>query len=302
MNVDKYRILVLLSQGDKLSEIARKLGMSQPTVSFHLKSLEEGLGVPLYVMEDHRVVLTDAGLNLASYAGEIVQMEANLQKKAQEYKECREGSIHIGTTLSPGIALLPGILGKYRESCPGIHVQLESGSARTIIRKTQEKELDLAFVSVTGSLPSCFEVRKIREDNLVLIYPMALKSFMEPYGGGEADYRGLGQFPFIHHSPESSTRKMTEAFLERERMVFRNTITADNIFIMKELVRRGAGISMVPASFLEEDEQGIGVLSVPGTELRKEIVLICHKEYYRPPAAERFLESVGNWKHTGKSS
>lgn len=44
MNVDKYRILVLLSQGDKLSEIARKLGMSQPTVSFHLKSLEEGLG------------------------------------------------------------------------------------------------------------------------------------------------------------------------------------------------------------------------------------------------------------------
>lgn len=34
MNVDKYRILVLLSQGDKLSEIARKLGMSQPTVSF----------------------------------------------------------------------------------------------------------------------------------------------------------------------------------------------------------------------------------------------------------------------------
>ena len=46
MNVDKYRILVLLSQGDKLSEIARKLGMSQPTVSFHLKSLEEGLGVP----------------------------------------------------------------------------------------------------------------------------------------------------------------------------------------------------------------------------------------------------------------
>ena len=58
---------------------------------------------------------------------------------------------------------------------------------------------------------------------------------------------------------------------------------------MKELVRRGAGISMVPASFLEEDEQGIGVLSVPGTELRKEIVLICHKEYYRPPAAERFL-------------
>ena len=68
MNVDKYRILVLLSQGDKLSEIARKLGMSQPTVSFHLKSLEEGLGVPLYVMEDHRVVLTDAGLNLASYA------------------------------------------------------------------------------------------------------------------------------------------------------------------------------------------------------------------------------------------
>lgn len=108
----------------------------------------------------------------------------------------------------------------------------------------------------------------------MLIYPMTLKSFMEPYGGGEADYRGLGQFPFIHHSPESSTRKMTEAFLERERMVFRNTITADNIFIMKELVRRGAGISMVPASFLEEGEQGIGVLSVPGTELRKEIVLI----------------------------
>ena len=40
------------------------------------------------------MALTDAGLNLASYAGEIVQMEANLQKKAQEYKECREGSIH----------------------------------------------------------------------------------------------------------------------------------------------------------------------------------------------------------------
>lgn len=64
--------------------------------------------------------------------------------------------------------------------------------------------MDLAFVSVTGSLPSCFEVRKIREDNLVLIYPMALKSFMEPYGGGGGGLPGdWGSFllSIIHRNP-----------------------------------------------------------------------------------------------------
>ncbi|MEC3466110.1 LysR family transcriptional regulator, partial [Bacillus thuringiensis] len=61
MNLLKLEIVVLIKKYKKLTIVAEKLGVKQPTITFHIKSLEEELGVSLFELRSGRYFLTEAG-------------------------------------------------------------------------------------------------------------------------------------------------------------------------------------------------------------------------------------------------
>ena len=61
MNLLKLEIVVLIKKYKKLTIVAEQLGVKQPTITFHIKSLEEELGVPLFELRSGRYFLTEAG-------------------------------------------------------------------------------------------------------------------------------------------------------------------------------------------------------------------------------------------------
>ena len=71
MNLLKLQILVLLQKHKKVTAVAAELGLSQPTITFHMKSLEEEMGVALFQNRAGKTVLTEAGNALHNYAVKI---------------------------------------------------------------------------------------------------------------------------------------------------------------------------------------------------------------------------------------
>ncbi len=89
MTLIKWRIIVLIEQLKKVTLVAQDLGLKQPTVTFHMKSMEEEWGMPLFEMKTGRILLTDAGRRLHRYALKMLA----LQEEAAREMRLRGGSL-----------------------------------------------------------------------------------------------------------------------------------------------------------------------------------------------------------------
>lgn len=85
MNLLKFQIVELLDKHRKVTAVAEVLGLKQPTVTYHMKSLEQEYGVKLFEPRMDKVILTEAGRALLHYAGKINSLAAEARRTAQEY-------------------------------------------------------------------------------------------------------------------------------------------------------------------------------------------------------------------------
>jgi len=98
MNFIKLDILVLLDQHKKITAVADALGVKQPTVTFHMKSLEEQYGVPLFETYGGRYKLTRAGNALLHYARKIRALGLEAGRIMAEQRSPEKGIFHIGAS------------------------------------------------------------------------------------------------------------------------------------------------------------------------------------------------------------
>jgi len=176
MNIDKYKIYLLISQNKKVSEIAKMLGVSQPTISFHLKTLEESMGIKLFYSDNKSLTLTDTGRHLLPYAKEIVELEENMIKRVVQYRDFNYGEIHIGSTLSPGMHVLPNVAKNFSSVYKNIHLSIEINAAHKIIQDTLTKKYDLGLVATRSEIPDTLVSEIISEDRLVPVFHKSLLS------------------------------------------------------------------------------------------------------------------------------
>lgn len=299
MNIEKYKIFLYVSENKKLSEIAKILGISQPTVSFHIKSLEESMGVQLFFSESKHLMLTDAGMHLVPFAKEIVELEANMIIRAAHYKDFNFSEIYIGSTMSPGISILPTVIKNFTLLYEKVHITIEIDQANHIIENTLSKKYDLGLVATISEIDDSIVAETLHEEQLVLvIHPNLLELFQKN------DYlKIIHQFNFIHHSHGSSTRKMVETFLVETKVQLTSTVTVNSVEMIKMLIKNNIGISILSYSLVAEDVSAgrLAVIELNNSLQAKSIKLIYAKDRYMPPHIHQFIEFIKLQQSVGKS-
>lgn len=92
MNITKLQIVVLIEKYKKVTDVAAELGLKQPTVSFHMKSLETELGTSLFQYRSGRVLLTEAGRALYQYAVRIVSLAVEAERSVKQFSSSLPGT------------------------------------------------------------------------------------------------------------------------------------------------------------------------------------------------------------------
>lgn len=287
MNVEKYKIFLLLAENKKVSEIAKLLKMSQPTVSYHIKSLEKALDLQLFHVNKKAIALTDNGRRLLPYAMEMVELETNMLEKAAQYREFNYEEIYIGSTLAPGMKLLPSVIKSFNLLYPQIHFSIEIDAANEIIQNIVTKKYDIGLVANHNEIPDSLTSEILLEDPLILaIPPIHLERFRQaPY------LYTLQEFNLIQHRHGSSTRRMVDQILEQNRISISSTISANSIEMIKRMIQNDMGISFLPYSLLE-NELAAGKIATIDLDVpfpSKQIKLIYPIVKYRPVHIESFL-------------
>jgi LysR family transcriptional regulator, low CO2-responsive transcriptional regulator len=293
MTIRQLEVFLAIAHADSFSRAAERIHLSQPTLSEHMKELEEELGVPLFIRHSRSVSLTEAGRIFEDYATSVVATLAAGRHAIAELDGLKRGSIVVGASTTPGTYVLPARIAKFIEQYPGITVALRIANSRTVEERVRDGEVDLAVIGghVLGPSERCVAAGIL--DELQLIVPLN-----HPVKEASLSPARLARERLLIREEGSATRQATERALREAGVTFRPAMELDHTETIKRAVMAGLGVAFVSRYAVEDEIQAgrLRALRVQRMNIRRHFHII-HDER-RPLSASarafiRFLEANG---------
>lgn len=168
LNVHQLNVFVTAAETLNFTQTAKKLHLTQSSVSQHIKSLETQLGMELFLRKGRTLEVTDAGGVLLPLAREIVEDSIRATERMEMLKSEVHGNLVIGCNTAPGKYILPGILAEFHKKHPLVKVTCTSLPQRLTLEELSKGEIHFALTN-TSDLNQKGEFHLFMHEPVVLI-------------------------------------------------------------------------------------------------------------------------------------
>ncbi len=272
------------------SAAADALEISQPAVSFQIRSLEERLGQRLLDRRGRKVTLTEPGALLDEYARRLLELEDEMVRALDQVDTRVAGRLVVGSSTGPGELVLPGLCGAFRAAHPDVAVRLEVHDTQAVCERVLAGALELGVVGAERAQRG-LEFEVFMRDELVLIAPPG-----HPIADrGCIDIDELAATPLIMQQPGSGVRSvLTEAFRAigvREHPVEMELGLQQSV---KTAVLDGLGVTVISrlAVAREVEEGAVAAVPIAGDGLSRDFHWVMPANRTPRRATTAFLEFV----------
>ncbi|GAB6926498.1 LysR family transcriptional regulator [Paenibacillus sp. JCM 10914] len=291
MNLQQLKVFVLTVELKKLYLVAQELGITQPTVTFHLNKLQEELGLALFHTKSYHVIkLTEAGQAFYHYAAQIHSLSEEAESTMDIYRGTAAGTLAIGSTHTPATYLLPPLLQQLKHNYPGLSIILDVRPAAYILDKIKKYELDIGIISHTHVEDPEFIAHPLLHDDLVLIFAPD-----HPFAEIEHLYPGdLAEHPFVSHEPGSISRQLIDRWADQHQLELPVSMEISGTEALKSAVRHRLGYGMIAEAAIQEDlgEGKLKSRSIPAWLPERQIYAVRHHNKLISPALRMFWRNL----------
>ena len=274
----KLDTLLLVAEKRNFTRAAQALSLTQPAVSHHISQLEQELGVRLFVRGNGDLMLTPEGEPVLRY---VRRMKALEKKMAEELQEAgrRLTRLRIGITHTAESSIVAEVLARYTNENPGISITIVTDNINNLYDMLDNYEIDLAVVDGTPTGHSLCSLM-LATDYLVCVmsirHPLAKRAMVT--------LSELKQERMVLRLPTSDTRMLFESTLKSIGDSIDNfniTLEVDNIATIKDLVRKGLGVSILPQSACarEQKKGKMAVLPIENLSMMRETKIVYKKDF-----------------------
>ena len=288
MDIHRLEVFCKVVELKSFTKAAEASFLSQPTVSEHIRSLEEMLEERLVDRLGREALPTQAGRILYKYAKKIIRLRQETMQAMAAYRGEMAGHLALGASTIPGAYVLPQRIGAFKRLHPAIQITLSIGNSRTVADGVLAGDTEFGVVGARWSDPA-LEWREILDDELVLAvypsHPFAREKAVEPA-------RLLNE-PMIIRERDSGTRRVVTQLLEKHLDLSRLQIVAE--MGSTEAVRQGikaeVGIAILSRRAVAEDiERGsLAAVDLADIRLSRPFYLITRKNRQPSPICSTFL-------------
>ena len=287
MNVNHLKAFFEVAKAKSFTLGAKKLNVSQPTLSMQVKSLENRFSVPLIKRNKKTFELTEVGNIVFSHAEKIFALLHELQKELENFET---NHMIIGSTPYISNYVLPDILQAIREQHSDVKIQIYTGLSQEILDKVVDYEYHLAVI---GRLPY--------PDNIVLI-PMLQAKLMfisKDDMGEQVSLNELANYPIILPEQGSATRDYLIREFAARNLTITNSIDCENPPAIRHMVQLGMGGAFFPLFSIERDiQEGRFHMAAVKEDLSLNYDLIFLKDRRSSHSVRIFMSTMKRLQHS----
>jgi len=174
MTLHQLRVYSVVMKVQGVNAAARRLNLTQPSVSLVLKSLEDSLGVELYKRLRHKHLQpTDAGKVVLQFAEELILRETRLKEEIDEIQGLKKGKLIIGGSGLAGQTFLPQIVARFEKLHPGVEIFLRIEPTDILQEMLADGEVDIAVLALRQDRVTHqgIEVEHYCDEEVVVVAP-----------------------------------------------------------------------------------------------------------------------------------
>ena len=283
MTLRHLRIYLEVYRCGSITQAAKKLYISQPSVSQVIQELESHYGLHLFDRISRRMQPTEEGRRFYDYAYHIIALFDELEEGAQHWEA--SGRLRIGCSVTIGTHFLPGLLLRFRRMYPELTITAQIRNSTQLEELVYQGKLDLALVEGLQSNPHLTHI-PLSTDKLVVIappgHPLADRDRVE--------VSELAGQPFVLRETGSAGRDIFDGLMASHGFVVEPLIESISTEAVLVAVASGLGLSVLPEMMVRQALQRGRVcrLQVGELELERQFSLIHHKNKYLTAPAQAF--------------
>jgi LysR family transcriptional regulator, low CO2-responsive transcriptional regulator len=283
IDIRKIETFLTAAENSSLSEAAKQLHLSQPTVSHQIKMLEQELGTTLFERNSTGLRLTESGQLLLPWARRLLHDSASLESMMSSLQEVA-GELRIACSTTAGKYILPQLAARFRMRYPGIQVHIPACAPEKVALDLMDGDVHLGVISRETADPN-LEMQEFFHDTIKLIVPAnhrwAARTSLEP--------SELLDESILMREPTSGTRRVVLEELAK------HDISLEDLNIFMELgnaeaivrtVADGYGVAFVSelAATYPLERGHVIAIPVEGLNLRRTIYMVRKRvgDSYRP--------------------
>jgi DNA-binding transcriptional LysR family regulator len=286
MTIRQLEVFLGVAQAQSFSRAAERIHLSQPTLSEHMRELEEELGVRLFVRHPRSVSLTEAGRVFGDYATRVVATLAAGRQALAELDGLHRGSLVVGASTTPGTYVLPALIARFRDAYPGITVALRIANSRIVEERVRDGDVDVAVIGghILGPGERCVAAGIVDELQLIA-------GAKHPIGATISRAK-LAREPLLTREDGSATRQVTERALREAGITVRPAMELDHTETIKRAVMAGLGIAFVSRYAIEDEVRAkrLRVVAVDRLRIRRHFHVIHDERRPLSASARAFVD------------
>lgn len=276
MNARQLKYAVVLSQTRNFSQAADQLGVSQPTLSKQIISLEKQLDIKLFDRDASPLRLTPAGEYFIRKARELLYTEDQLHKTLVQFKSGENGRLVIGVTPLRSMYLMPEVVRKIKKKFPNVQVVLHEAGSLQLHKDAAEGICDFVIVNLPVEDAS-LEVTPIKKERLVLAVPKDLTDKISVSGPAECatiELKDAKDLPFVVLGQGQELRQLFDRLCTIDEIHPNIAAEVVGVITAWAMARAGVGAVLLPLQFVKQGNYDENLTLYP---LKEEI-------YTRQPA------------------
>ena len=280
--------IVTTADTGSVTEAARQLNVSQPSVSSAIAHMEAELGAQIFIRHHARgMTLTVAGRRFVGEARLLLNHAREFGRNALALGDSLAGGITVGSFVTLATRFMPGLLAEFSQRMPGIMVNLEEGNQKEILDGLVSGRFEMAL-SYAYAL-----TEEVAGELLAELPPYVLVSAEHPLAGrADVSLSELANEPFILLDLPHSREYFFNLFLIckiEPRIVYRS----HSYELIRGLVGHGHGYTIhnaVPGTTFGYDGTRISVLPIRELLPPVQVMSLSLRRHTLRPAAQKFAD------------
>ncbi len=303
MDLKYLQYIIEIANEKNISKAAKKLYISQPTLSVYLTRLENEIGIPLFDRTKKELLPTEAGaLYIATAKQMLDQKEVLYQKLSVLTAKCPD-QIAIGFFQNIAGHMISSIYPKFVSKYPNIRVDFSDGRYHYIYEGLMNHHLQLAFIAIAHQEHHDLSYIHIKKEEFILAAPKSINLPIEYQGEKDElpciSLNKLTKAKFILATKDTIRREIENEVFRQNQITPIVSNEVHNIMTAIKLIEEGNGMAIIPKGFMDKS-RNISYYTLDCPPCWK-IVAAYKKNAVITPAVQTLIDLAKEYYHTHSS-